>query len=284
MSKNFQKGRNGFAQEDEDALLERQTRDMQMGAEIETERQLKALSSKAERLGYVVIPREEFETANLAIASGQPSAIIPSVGVRYTRIGIEFSQDINPEAWLEIVDNVASIKQAFQWMIGDLAVYASQKFEWGNKGEFYDELASRLEISGQLVRDWASVCRRVNLSERSDKLSFMHHAKVVNLPAEWQRTFLDWASENKLSVRQLELAVTLYDKERQLSADLLSLVQQPKAKPSRIESLVQSSVSLRAQVLKEASKKKNRDEVVRFAEEQVAEWQRLLDEIKGGKK
>jgi len=57
--------------------------------------------------------------------------------------------------------------------------------KWGGK---YEEAVRETGYDEGTLRNSASVCRRVEMSRRRDKLSFAHHAEVAKLPAEEQET------------------------------------------------------------------------------------------------
>ena len=283
--------------QDNDHLADAQDALMSESATQAQQRARERLLRQAEQMGLqladeglqaqLVQLQSELETVRQQLSSGEvTTSLVPSIGVRITPVGLEFSREVSQDQWLELVTNVGTIKQAFQWMIGDLAVYATTR-KWGEKEQIYQELAKMLDVNPRHLQNWASVCRRVQISERSEICSFANHEVVASLAPDWQVFFLQVAAQHKLSVRQFSSLVSMFDASRMTIEEAIQKVLLvPSRKPNIFDTYRQRQVQARADVIArfaKSSKPAERKQWLDFASEQVKQWQDILEELKGKK-
>jgi len=94
------------------------------------------------------------------------------------------------------------LEGSLQWLIGDWVVCGDDIY-WGQLEQFAQELGFEYAT----IRDYAYVARNVDLSVRTDKLSFGHHKLVTALPPDKQELFLTQAVNNHWSIAQLREAI-----------------------------------------------------------------------------
>jgi len=220
------------------------------------------------------------ELAEVRAKQDQGAAVVAlsSNAIQFTRVGAVVN-GLSVDDWGMVMTQLKAIQQAFAWVVGDMLVYATAQ-RWGEIDGIYQQASVVLEVPIKTLQNWASVARNVQISRRRENLSLSHHVEVQGLTPEWQEYLLEQAEVRKLSVQQLRQVVTLLNSGSDV-ATLLDQVQAMKAKPDKWESLRQSQVSVRATVLAGFAKKKERHKWMSYAEEQAAEWARLVEQLKG---
>ena len=128
------------------------------------------------------------------------------VGVfKCTNIGLQLVRD-NAKVTDKDMQELGRVLRAFegslQWLIGDWVVCAEQ-IAWGKLEDFANEIG----FDYQTIRDYAYVARNVDLSVRTDKLSFGHHKVVASMTPEQQRVWLNQAVNERLTVAQLRALI-----------------------------------------------------------------------------
>jgi hypothetical protein len=108
--------------------------------------------------------------------------------------------------WLSTGRRLGAIGRCSQWWIGDWIRYGTARW-----GERYAEAARVTKYDAASLRNMAWVASRFNLSLRSDKLTWSHHVLLAPLEPEEQRSWIDHAITERLSVADLrkELRTTL---------------------------------------------------------------------------
>ena len=133
----------------------------------------------------------------------------------------QLAQDPIPEEQMEdyaatVEQLKAEFKQAdgHQWRIGDIA--ATIETKWG--AHRLEQVAKDADVPLKTLVDYRAVAKRYSLSERSDKLTWSHHQRLVS-----RADRLDWlkkAEEGHWSVAQLMKEVNKASKvERQAEDD-----------------------------------------------------------------
>lgn len=121
-----------------------------------------------------------------------------------TTIGLELPDDLEIKEWREIGEGLMRVETAYQFLIGDWLNFGERKY-----GEKYTVAVDEMGLNYGTLRNWASVCGRIELSRRNDKLKFSHHeaiAKEVDSPKD-QNKWIAKAAEHSWSVEDLREAI-----------------------------------------------------------------------------
>ncbi|RMG87923.1 MAG: hypothetical protein D6712_04705 [Chloroflexi bacterium] len=110
---------------------------------------------------------------------------------------VSISEGVTEDELIAMFVHIEQMNRAMQWVIADLAVYAADV--WGRK---YDHLSDWTGYSVSTLKDMAYVARQVNLSVRTDKLSFNHHKLVAPYDEETQKQLLNSAVRLNLTTVQ----------------------------------------------------------------------------------
>lgn len=111
--------------------------------------------------------------------------------------------EIEYEEWERLGGLLTAMEQGIQWYRGDWLNYGEHKY-----GEKYSQALDAGMGDYQTLANYAWVAKAVPLSVRTEKLSWNHHLVVASLPSEQQKPMLDYAIENKLSVRDFKAVVS----------------------------------------------------------------------------
>lgn len=108
------------------------------------------------------------------------------------------------EEWRQLGQSLRQVEGSVQFWIGDWARFGDKK---GFTGKYtdpkvYEELEDITGLKHDTIKQYKWVAESTS-SNRLDDLSFTHHMEVAKLPDEKQQFFLNKASEEKLSVREL---------------------------------------------------------------------------------
>ncbi len=109
-------------------------------------------------------------------------------------------EDLGQAEWLSTGRRLGTIGRCSQWWIGDWIRYGTAR--WGEK---YAEAARVTGYDVASLRNMAWVAAQFELSLRSDKLSWSHHVLLAPLDAGEQRSWIERAEEERLSVADLRL-------------------------------------------------------------------------------
>lgn len=118
---------------------------------------------------------------------------------------LTISENITLEEWKELGQSLRQVEGSVQFWIGDWARYGDKQ---GFTGKYtdpkvYDELEAITGLDRNTVQIYKSVADNVDSLIRIKDLSFNHHREVAKLPPEKQELFLERASAENLSVREL---------------------------------------------------------------------------------
>lgn len=133
----------------------------------------------------------------VGLVRGEDGAIwVGNIAVLST--GIYINGEITQDEWEAFFPIVQRIQDASQWFYGDLVAYGDRVW-----GKTYNEVAAKIGIDADTLRNWAWVASSVDLSLRNDKLSFTHHYHVAGLSEAEQVRWLTDAVNNRWSANRL---------------------------------------------------------------------------------
>jgi hypothetical protein len=142
------------------------------------------------------IPKEQLQ--QLAAMGGKKSdvlSVISSKEIRvgafvWTTVGLRVDGEINRADWEETGKLLRRLDISLQWLIGDLIV-AGEELKYGD----LVAIATMFDFEPGTIYNYAYVARKVEISLRSEVLSFGHHQVVAPLSPEEQRKWLKRAAE-----------------------------------------------------------------------------------------
>jgi len=117
-------------------------------------------------------------------------------------VGITVTSKPKYAEWEIALSTACGIAKSCPWWIGDLLNLGEHSY-----GETYSQALSDTGLDEGYLRNLKWVCSRVELSDRSDKLSFSHHTLVAPLDQDEQKKWLVLAVNNKWSVAELRAAM-----------------------------------------------------------------------------
>ena len=128
-----------------------------------------------------------------------------NANVKFEVNKLTINENISIDDWKELGHSLKQVEGSVQFWIGDWARFGEKKgfIINGIKSSFYDELADITGLDRQTIQDYKYVADNVDLSLRNESLTFSHHREAAKLPEDKQIEFLDRASEEKLTVREL---------------------------------------------------------------------------------
>ena len=111
------------------------------------------------------------------------------------------------EEWEEVGHFLKKATVACILWLGDWINYGQARF-----GEKYQQAILRTGLDYGTLRNAAYTARRIDLSDRSDKLSYKHHELVAPLPRFAQQELLREAERRSLSRREFQTRISEYKK------------------------------------------------------------------------
>lgn len=126
---------------------------------------------------------------------------IEVAGYRLTGVGLVGGENASREDWMTVGRVLGKLVNGLQWLIGDWIIQA--KPEWG---ETYAS-AEEVGFEETTFKDYVYVCRNVQMSVRTDILSFGHHKLVASLSPSEQREWLKRATAEGWSVSEMRAAM-----------------------------------------------------------------------------
>lgn len=161
--------------------------------------------------------------AQIEMVSGRtiaPAGVQIAPGIRVTRLGLHGA--INNERQWEVVGRtLRGVESGLQWAIGDwLNIAEDHAHEWGTR---YQLAAEMIGFDPATLRQYAYVARQVNLSVRTDKLTFTHHQLVAALEPDQQAAWLDMAEGEGWSVARMRAEMS----PKQIGGDWYSTAWEP---------------------------------------------------------
>ncbi len=126
------------------------------------------------------------------------------------------SGELERRDWLEAGRRIGEISRCSQWWVGDWLRYGTRRW-----GDGYTEAAKITGYDPATLRNLAWVASQVDLSLRSDKLTWSHHALVAPLEPDEQRRWLALAERERMSVADLRIELRAAERgERSASEDV----------------------------------------------------------------
>jgi hypothetical protein len=122
--------------------------------------------------------------------------------LRLTATGWSCAAGLTPGDWVRCGCSLGRLGRACGWWLGDWVRYGNLRY-----GERYALAARITGYDSQTLMNFAYVTSRFEISRRREKLSFSHHVEVASLPKPDQDRWLDVATEERLSVRELRKRV-----------------------------------------------------------------------------
>jgi N6-adenosine-specific RNA methylase IME4 len=124
---------------------------------------------------------------------------------KFEKNSLILNDNITIEEWKELGGQLKKIEGCVQFWIGDWARFGDKKgfTEKYTDSKVYDELEEITGLERKAIQNIKSITDNIDSSRRREDLSFSHHAEVAKLNPEKQTEFLQKASEEKLSVREL---------------------------------------------------------------------------------
>jgi hypothetical protein len=141
--------------------------------------------------------------------SSEVKEIVP-VGSKFktSAVGLVATSKPTWGEWEVALTVVSGITRSCQWWLGDMLNLGFHSF-----GEKYSQAINELGYDPGYLRNLSYVCERVQLSLRSDKLTFSHHTLVAPLEAAEQKKWITLAVNNGWTVQQLREAMRGNDAE-----------------------------------------------------------------------
>jgi hypothetical protein len=103
------------------------------------------------------------------------------------------------EQWLEVGRFIKKAAHASTLWLGDWINYG--KIKYGGK---YERALQETGLDYGTLKNAAYTARNIELSDRSDNLSYKHHELVASLPKNQQQQLLREAERKKYSTRELQ--------------------------------------------------------------------------------
>lgn len=137
----------------------------------------------------------------LQIVNDKTGAIAVNGHFTITSVGLRISGNPNFDDWCEFTEKLQILEGATQWSIGDSLNYGESR--WGEK---YAQAVEEGPLKHGTLRNYAWVAARIDLSLRSDKLTFAHHQEIAtdDYTNEQRKELIAIAVCNKLSVAQFK--------------------------------------------------------------------------------
>lgn len=167
-----------------------------------------------------------------------------SVGsFRLTGKGL-IAQDGAPlEQWTQLLKVLAMMHGKIQLLIGDALAYGERQYK-----DTYQEVAAIFGRQVKTMYQWKWVCANVDLSVRTEKLTYTHYERVANLPQAQQAYWLKLADENGWSVKRLIEAMGLNESAQfeplALPSDVVSKQHNPERAIQQFKNLVDGKLHL----------------------------------------
>lgn len=124
--------------------------------------------------------------------------IISTEKAAATTTGLQLDSSITFDEWRALGKNIKMADRAVQWWIGDWLNFGEAKY-----GEMYAQAMDEHDLAYQTLQDYKYVASKVQLSVRTDNLTFMHHKMVAALPPPQQTEWLDKAEDEGWSAKEL---------------------------------------------------------------------------------
>jgi N6-adenosine-specific RNA methylase IME4 len=131
---------------------------------------------------------------------------------------LTLNDSISIDEWKELGSQLKQVEGSVQFWIGDWARFGDKKGFTGKytDSKVYDELEEITGLERKTLKEYKSVAENTSearqSSARADDISYSHYREVAKLSPEKQTEFLNKASDEKLSVRELRNEINREDK------------------------------------------------------------------------
>jgi hypothetical protein len=166
---------------------------------------VKTKRSRARRNPPAPVHADSGSQANIDTA---PSTALANVlalpSVTTTTTGMQLSESMPIEEWLNLGGQIGRIGGAVQWWLGDWWLFGQERqWEWG-EGRAVVEAAG---VNYQTAKQYGSVAAAFELCDRSHNLSFTHHLVAMAAPATERQRWLSRAEKKGWSVSRLRAEI-----------------------------------------------------------------------------
>jgi hypothetical protein len=134
------------------------------------------------------------------LMNGTHTAELP--GVKFDRTGINFPDGLPYEKWEVLITELMALEGAHRWWLGDAINYGEHTY-----GDKYAQAIDLTGISYEVLKNYCYVARNVQMSLRSDNLSWTHHYAVAHLDPAMQKRLLQLAEDNLWTTREMQQQV-----------------------------------------------------------------------------
>ena len=137
---------------------------------------------------------------------------------RFEKNKLILNESISIDEWKELGSQLKQVEGSVQFWIGDWARFGDKKGFTGKytDSKVYDELEEITGLERKTLKEYKSVAENTadvrQSSARADDISYSHYREVAKLTPEKQTEFLNKASDENLSVRELRNVINREDK------------------------------------------------------------------------
>jgi N6-adenosine-specific RNA methylase IME4 len=123
---------------------------------------------------------------------------------KFEKNKLTINEDITIDEWKILGQSLKQVEGSVQFWIGDWARFGDKKGFLGKytDSKVYDELEDITGLERNTIQQYKSIAEKTSCTRVQD-LDYAHHREVAKLPEVKQIEFLNLASENNLSVREL---------------------------------------------------------------------------------
>jgi len=182
--------------------------------------------------------------------------------VTITETGIPDIEKLSEKDWTTFGLYLRRVGKSYQWAVGDWLAYGQLRY-----GKSYEDAAAILGRSVKTLYNWAYACSNVEFSRRREKLTISHHSLVAPYAPSDQDQILQYALDNKLSVRGLQDYI---DKSNSHNSPTLSANPLANRKNKRVFTRLYRSVSSGVGEIKR--------EDIQFLKDWLAQVERILED------
>jgi len=124
-----------------------------------------------------------------------------------TDVGVIFPTNLSYEDWEAVGNRLRGRRESIHWWLGDWMNFGEATF-----GEKYSQALDQTEYDYAYLRQISFVCKNVPLLRRSNGLSFSHHREVAGMREDDQIYWLQTATEDNMSQKELRAAIKNHKK------------------------------------------------------------------------
>jgi hypothetical protein len=133
--------------------------------------------------------------------------------VEVTAVGWQADADLPYEDWLRYGSRLGLAGRNAAWWVGDWVRYGTARY-----GSKYTAASKVTGYDRQTLMNYVYVASRFDVSRRRENLSWSHHAELAALEPQKQEEWLDRATIERLTVRDLREALVSAGPRRRAAA------------------------------------------------------------------